>query len=95
MGSIGKRKVTVSGKDLKQAVLKKNKSLEAKNKAIESSLKNKEKELKSLDKEYSSESKKMGELLKDIIVKSSSVPSSLFILTWSINKLLIVSGKSL
>ena len=66
MGSIGKRKVTVSGKDLKQAVLKKNKSLESKNKVLESSLKDKEKEFKSLEKEYSSKSKTLGVLIKDI-----------------------------
>jgi chromosome segregation ATPase len=66
MGSIGKRKVTVSGKDLKQAILKKNKSLEAKNNSLKSSIKNKEKELKSLEKEYSSESKRFGNLIKDI-----------------------------
>ena len=66
MGSISKRKVTVSGKDLKQAILKKNKSLEARNKAIESSLKDMEKELKSLEKEHSSETKKLSSLSQDV-----------------------------
>ena len=66
MASIGKPKIRISSKDLKQAVLKKNKSLEAKNKAIESSLEDKEKELKSLEKEYSSKSKKLSSLSKDI-----------------------------
>ena len=66
MGSISKRKVTISGKDLKQAILKKNKSLEARNKAIESSLKDKEKELKSLEKEYNSETKKLASLSQDV-----------------------------
>ena len=37
MASIGKPKVRISAKDLKQAILKKNKSLENKNKALESS----------------------------------------------------------
>ena len=66
MASIGKPKIRISSKDLKQAVLKKNKSLESKNKALESSLKDKEKELKSLEKEHSAESKKYGKLFKDI-----------------------------
>ena len=35
----GKKPIPISNKDLKQAVLKKNKSLEAKNKALESSIK--------------------------------------------------------
>ena len=48
MASIGKPKIRISKKDLKQAVLKKNKSLESKNKTIESSLRDKEKELKNL-----------------------------------------------
>ena len=66
MASLGKPKIRISSKDLKQAVLKKNKSLEAKNKAIESSVENKERELKSLEKEYSSKSKNLGVLIKDI-----------------------------
>ena len=66
MASIGKPKIRISTKDLKQAVLKKNKSLEARAKVLESNLKDKEKELKSLDKEYNSEAKKLGNLLKDI-----------------------------
>ena len=66
MATLGKRKIRISPKDLKQAVLKKNKSLESKNQILESSLTDKGKELKSLDKEYSTEAKKMGKLLKDI-----------------------------
>ena len=66
MATLGKRKIRISPKDLKQAVLKKNKSLESKNKVLESSLKDKEKELKSLEQEYSSESKKLGKLISDI-----------------------------
>ena len=66
MASLGKPKIRISSKDLKQAVLKKNKALEAKNKAIESSVENKERELKSLEKEYSSKSKNLGVLIKDI-----------------------------
>ena len=66
MASIGKPKVKISKKDLKQAVLKKNKSLEAKNKSLEASIKDRSKELKSLDKKYSSESKKLGDLIKDV-----------------------------
>ena len=66
MASLGKPKIRISSKDLKQAVLKKNKSLEAKNKAIESSVENKERELKSLEKEYSSKAKNLGVLIKDI-----------------------------
>ena len=53
-----KRKIPISAKDLKQAILKKNKKIESKNKALESSIKDKEKELKSLGKEYNSETKK-------------------------------------
>jgi chromosome segregation ATPase len=66
MASIGKPKIRISSKDLKQAVLKKNKSLESKNKALESSIKDQDEQLKSLEKEYSSDSKKYGKLLKDI-----------------------------
>ena len=66
MASLGKPNIRISSKDLKQAVLKKNKALEAKNKAIESSVENKERELKSLEKEYSSKSKNLGVLIKDI-----------------------------
>ena len=66
MGSIGKRKVTVSGKDLKQAILKKNKSLQASNKVLESSIKDQENQLKFLEKEYSDESKKLRKLLIDV-----------------------------
>ena len=66
MAKIGKRKIFISNKDLKQAVLKKNKALEARNKTIESSLKDKEKELKSLEKEYNSKSKEYGKLVRDI-----------------------------
>jgi len=61
-----KRRIPISAKDLKQAVLKKNKSLESKNKVLESSVKDKEKELKSLEKEYSSETKKLVSLSKDV-----------------------------
>ena len=66
MATANRKNIRISSSDLKQAVLKKNKYLEAKNKAIESSVKNKEEELKSLDKEYSAGSKKLGQLLKDI-----------------------------
>ena len=66
MASIGKPKIRISAKDLKQTVLKKNKSLESKNKALESSIKDKEKELKSLEKEYSSETKNLVSLSKDV-----------------------------
>ena len=66
MASLGKPKIRISAKDLKQAVLKKNKSLESKNKALDSSLKYKEKELKSLEKEYNSETKKLSSLSKDV-----------------------------
>ena len=66
MASLGKPKIRISAKDLKQAVLKKNKSLESKNKALDSSLKDKEKELKSLEKEYNSETKKLASLSQDV-----------------------------
>jgi len=62
----GKKPIPISNKDLKQAVLKKNKSLESRNKVLESSLKDKEKELKSLDKTYNSETKKLISLSKDV-----------------------------
>ena len=61
----GKKPIPISNKDLKQAVLKKNKSLESKNKALESSIKDKEKELKSLEKTYNAEIKKLTSLSKD------------------------------
>ena len=44
----GKKRIPISAKDLKQAILKRNKTLESRNKSLESSLKDKEKELKSL-----------------------------------------------
>ena len=66
MASLGKPKIRISAKDLKQAVLKKNKSLESKNKALESSIKGKEKELKSLEQEYNSETEKLASLSKDV-----------------------------
>ena len=66
MATLGKPKIRIPVKDLKQAVLKKNKSLESKNKTLESAIKVKEKELKSLEKEYSSETKKLTSLSKDV-----------------------------
>ena len=66
MAKVNRRSLPISDKDLKQTILKKNKSLESKNKVLESSLKDKEKELKSLEQEYSSESKNLGVLLRDI-----------------------------
>ena len=66
MASIGKPKIRISAKDLKQAVLKKNKSLESKNKVLESSIKSQENKLKSLDKDYKVESKKLSQLLIDV-----------------------------
>ena len=62
----GKRRIPISAKDLKQAVLKRNKTLESRNKALESSIKAQEKELKSLEKERNSESKKLSQILIDI-----------------------------
>ena len=52
--------------DLKQAILKKNKSLESKNKMLQSSIKVREKELKSLEQEYNSETKKLASLSQDV-----------------------------
>ena len=66
MASLGKPKVRLSSKDFKQAILKKNKSLESRNKALESSLKDREKELKSLEQTYSAETKKLASLSKDV-----------------------------
>ena len=66
MGSIGKRKIPISNKDLKKAVVNANKKLESKNKSLEKSIKDQEKELKSLNKEYSSESSKLRKLLVDV-----------------------------
>ena len=66
MASLGKPKIRISSKDLKQAVLKKNKSLEAKNKRLELSSKILEKELKSLEKERITESKKLNKILIDV-----------------------------
>ena len=42
MAKIGKRKVFISNKDLKQSILNANKKLESKNKNLESSIKDKE-----------------------------------------------------
>ena len=66
MANISKKKITVKTSDLKQAILKKNRSFESKNKALESSIKDQERELKSLEKEYSAESKKLRKLLVDV-----------------------------
>jgi len=69
----GKKPIPISNKDLKQAVLKKNKSLESRNKALESSIKDREKELKSLDKTYNSETKKLISLSKDVQFEEDKV----------------------
>ena len=66
MATLSKPKIPISKKDLKQAVLKKNKALESKNKVLESSVKDKEKKLKSLEKELDNESKKLLELKETI-----------------------------
>ena len=66
MAKIGKKGIPISDSDLKQAILKRNNSLKRQNDSLSISVKDKEKELKSLDNKYSSESKKMGQLLKDI-----------------------------
>ena len=54
MATIGKRKVLISNKDLNQAILKKNKSLDVRNKTLDTNIKNKESEIKLLDKEIKS-----------------------------------------
>lgn len=82
-----KRRIPISAKDLKQAILKKNKSLESKNKVLESSVKDKEKELKSLEKEYSSETKKLVSLSKDVQFEEERV-QKIKIGVFSNNKLL-------
>jgi len=66
MGSISKRKIPISNKDLKKAVLNANKKLESRNKSLEKSIKDQEGQLKSLSKEYSSESTKLRKLLIDV-----------------------------
>ena len=66
MAQVNRRSLPISDKDLKKAVLKKNKSLEAKNKSLESSIKDRSKELKSLDKEYISRVKKVSQVQRDI-----------------------------
>ena len=48
MASVSKRKVFISGKDLKKAVLNANKKLESKNKSLEKSIKDQKGQLKSL-----------------------------------------------
>ena len=62
----GKRRIPISAKDLKQAVLKRNKTLESRNKALESSIKAHEKEFKSLEKERGAESKKLSKILIEV-----------------------------
>ena len=62
----GKKRIPISAKDLKQAVLKRNKVLESRNKSLESSNKDQEGQLKSLEKEYNAESKKLSKLLIDV-----------------------------
>ena len=42
MAIIGKRKILISNKDLNQAILKKNKSLDARNKTLGENIKDKE-----------------------------------------------------
>ena len=66
MGSISKRKIPISNKDLKKAVVNANKKLESKNKSLEKSIKDQKGQLKSLDKEYSSEANKLRKLLIDV-----------------------------
>jgi chromosome segregation ATPase len=66
MASVSKRKVFISGKDLKKAVVNANKKLESKNKSFEKSIKDQEKQLKSLSEKYSSESNKLRKLLIDV-----------------------------
>ena len=66
MGSISKRKIPISNKDLKKAVVNVNKKLESKNKSLEKSIKDQKGQLKSLDKEYSSEANKLRKLLIEV-----------------------------
>ena len=66
MASVNKKRSPIKSSDLKQAILKKNKSLQVSNKSLESSMKGKEKELKSLEKEYNSETKKLASLSQDV-----------------------------
>ena len=66
MASVNKKRSPIKSSDLKQAILKKNKSLQVSNKVLESYIKAQEKELKSLEKERNSESKKLSKLLIDI-----------------------------
>lgn len=65
----GKRRIPISAKDLKQAVLKRNKALESKNKQLESSIKDKEKELKSLNKDQDSLLKKLRKFQEEVEFK--------------------------
>ena len=66
MASVSKRKIFISGKDLKKAVVSANKKLESKNKSFEKSIKDQKGQLKSLDKEYSSEANKLRKILIDV-----------------------------
>ena len=66
MANFNKPQLQFSKYDFKKATLKANKKLESKNKSLEKSIKDQEKFLKALEKEYSAESKKLGNLLKNI-----------------------------
>ena len=66
MATLSKPRVRIPRKDLKQAVLKKNKFFESRNEILESSIKAQEKQLKSLEKQYADESKKLNKLLIEV-----------------------------
>ena len=66
MASIGKRKIPIKKSDLNQAILKKNKSLDARNKTLDKNIKNKESDIKWLDKETKSLNNNIKSLSKEI-----------------------------
>ena len=69
-----KRKIPISKGDLKQSVIKANKTLKARNKTLDKNIKSKESELKSLDKEIKSLNSELKSLV-DIICKDKTLIS--------------------
>ena len=66
MAAIGKPKITLKKSDLNQAILKKNKSLDARNKILDTNIKDKENDIKSLDKEIKSLNNEIKSLIETV-----------------------------
>ena len=66
MASIGKPKIQIKKSDLNQAILKKNKSLDARNSRLDTNIKDKENDIKSLDKEIKSLNNEIKSLIETV-----------------------------